>query len=106
MKPEVPEGFAVRVFANGPNQPRVMRTAPNGDIFLAESGTGRVLFFAGKSIRHRPAKPTVFAAGLDWPFGIAFYPPSRPRYVYVGAANQVVRFPCATMRPACATARA
>ena len=29
--PEVPEGFAVEVFAEGLNQPRVIRIAPNGD---------------------------------------------------------------------------
>jgi glucose/arabinose dehydrogenase len=93
LMPDVPKGFAVKVFADGLNQPRVMRIAPNGDIFLAESGSGRVLVFAADSAGNLPAKPEVFAAGLDRPFGIAFYPPNNPRYVYVGAANQVVRFP-------------
>jgi glucose/arabinose dehydrogenase len=93
VMPDVPKGFAVQVFASGLNQPRVMRIAPNGDIFLAESGSGRVLVFAAGSAGHLPAKPEVFAEGLDRPFGIAFYPPTEPRYVYVGAANQVVRFP-------------
>jgi glucose/arabinose dehydrogenase len=94
--PDVPEGFAVRVFARGLNQPRVLRTAPNGDIFVAESGSGRILVFAARSVRHLPARPVVFAGGMDRPFGIAFYPPNRPRYVYVAAANQVVRFPYRT----------
>ena len=31
---------------------------------------------------------------MNEPFGIAFYPPGpNPQYVYVGEANQVVRFP-------------
>lgn len=30
--PNVPKGFAVQVFANGLNQPRVIRVAPNGDV--------------------------------------------------------------------------
>ncbi|WP_203789107.1 PQQ-dependent sugar dehydrogenase [Paractinoplanes rishiriensis] len=93
MKPKVPDGFAVRVVARGLNQPRVMRTAPNGDVFVAESGSGRVLVLAAKSLRHPPATPVVFTEGLDRPFGIAFYPPDKPRYVYVAAADQVVRFP-------------
>src|SRR5437868_7131425 len=38
--PDVPKGFAVQVFAKGLKQPRVVRTAPNGDIFVAESGSG------------------------------------------------------------------
>jgi glucose/arabinose dehydrogenase len=91
--PDVPAGFAVQVFATGLNKPRVIRIAPNGDIFLAESGSGRVLVFAGDSARNLPANPQVFAEGLDRPYGIAFYPPAEPRFVYVGAANQVVRFP-------------
>lgn len=91
--PEVPDGFAVQVFASGLNEPRVIRIAPNGDIFVAESGAGRVLVFAADSAGGAPATPEVFAEGLDRPFGIAFYPPAEPRHVYVGAANQVVRFP-------------
>jgi len=93
VMPAVPDGFAVEEFATGFNQPRVMRIAPNGDIFLAESGSGRVLTFAADSAGNLPATPEVFAEGLDRPFGIAFYPPTDPRYVYVGGANQVVRYP-------------
>jgi glucose/arabinose dehydrogenase len=40
-----------------------------------------------------PAKPEVFAENLDQPYGIVFLPPADPRYVYVAAANQVVRYP-------------
>ena len=90
--PKVPDGFAVQVFASGFKQPRTLRIAPNGDIFLSESGTGRVLVFrAGAG--DAPAKPEVFAENLDRPYGIAFHPPADPRYVYVAAANQVVRYP-------------
>jgi glucose/arabinose dehydrogenase len=39
------------------------------------------------------AKPEVFAENLDRPYGIVFHPPTDPRYVYVAAANQVVRYP-------------
>ena len=38
--PDVPKGFAVQVFAKGLKQPRVIRIAPNGDIFVAESASG------------------------------------------------------------------
>lgn len=91
--PNVPKGFAVEVFAKGLNQPRVIRVAPNGDIFLAESGSGRVLVFAADAAKDMPAKPEIFAEGLDRPFGIVFQPPSDPKYVYVAATNQVVRYP-------------
>jgi len=91
--PEVPNGFNVEVFATGLEEPRVIRIAPNGDVFVAESAAGRVVVFARESAQNAPAKPEVFAEGLDRPFGIAFHPPKDPEHVYVGAANQVVRFP-------------
>lgn len=90
--PKVPDGFAVQVFASGFKQPRTLRVAPNGDVFLSESGAGRVLVFrAGAS--GTQAKPEVFAENLERPYGIAFVPPANPQYVYVAAANQVVRYP-------------
>jgi glucose/arabinose dehydrogenase len=91
--PDVPEGFTVQVLASGLNEPRVIRIAPNGDIFVAESGSGRVLVFSADPAGGAPATPEVFAENLEQPYGIVFHPPSEPQHVYVGAANQVVRFP-------------
>jgi glucose/arabinose dehydrogenase len=93
MLPDVPEGFAVEVFARGLDQPRVLRMAPNGDLFVAESGSGRVLLFAAGAADDMTAEPAVFADGLDRPFGIAFHPIDEPQFVYVGTADKVVRFP-------------
>jgi len=89
--PKVPDSFAVEVFAGGFDKPRTLRVAPNGNIFLAESGTGRVLVFRPGA--GAPAKPEVFAENLDRPYGIVFHPPADPQHVYVAAANQVVRYP-------------
>ncbi len=88
--PRVPDGFAVSVFASGLKQPRRIRVAPNGDIFLSESGNGRVLVFPANAAGG--TAPHVFAENLDRPYGIAFVPPADPQYVYVAAANQVVRY--------------
>ena len=41
QKPVVPPGFEVNLFASGLAGPRTLRTAPNGDIFVAESSAGR-----------------------------------------------------------------
>ena len=89
--PKVPDGFTVRVFASGLKAPRNMQVAPNGDIFLAEFGAGRVLVFRRGD--NPPAQPQVFAEDLDRPYGIAFLPPANPQWVYIAAANQVVRYP-------------
>jgi glucose/arabinose dehydrogenase len=89
--PKVPTGFTVGLYANGLQNPRLMRTAPNGDVFVAESAQNRIRVLRGTSSAE---VSKVFAEGLDRPFGIAFYPPGpEPRFVYVGNVNSVVRFP-------------
>ena len=40
-----------------------------------------------------PVEDTVFARGLTRPYGIAFYPPDKPQWVYVANTDSVVRFP-------------
>lgn len=91
--PDVPEGFAVEVFATGLTQPRVIRIAPNGDIFVAESEAGRVSVFPADATA--PATPETYAEGLDRPFGIVFYPADAPTWIYVASADKVVRYPYA-----------
>ena len=91
--PRVPPGFTVQLWATGLDTPRSLRTAPNGDVFLAESGAGRIRVWKTRPGSDHPDAPATFAAGLDQPFGIAFWPPSQPRYVYVAETSRVVRFP-------------
>jgi hypothetical protein len=89
----VPPGFTVRLFLAGLSNPRVLRTAPNGDIFLAETGAGRVRVLRTTDGADAPSQNQVFAEGLNGPFGIAFYPPGKdPQWVYVANNNAVVRF--------------
>jgi cytochrome c2 len=38
----VPHGFEVRLFAAGLSDPRLVRVAPNGDIFIAETARNRI----------------------------------------------------------------
>ena len=91
-KPNVLEGFSVAELASGMSQPRVIRVAPNGDVFVADSGSGEIdVFRMGED--GSVAKKGVFATGLDQPYGIAFYPQDNPRYVYVANTGSVVRYP-------------
>src|ERR1700761_5214619 len=39
--PQVPPGFRIELFAEGLSGPRIIRAAPNGDIFVAETRAGR-----------------------------------------------------------------
>ncbi len=91
--PVVPPGFTVQVWATGLDMPRVLRTAPNGDVFLAESGAGRIRVWRPAPGAEHPGTAATFAGQLDQPFGIAFWPPERPRYVYVAETSRIVRFP-------------
>jgi glucose/arabinose dehydrogenase len=75
--PVAPAGFVVTLFAQGLDEPRVLRVAPNGDIFVAESSAGRIRVVRGQGDKAGPAPATTFAQDLDQPYGIAFYPP-RP----------------------------
>jgi glucose/arabinose dehydrogenase len=92
--PKALPGFKVHLYATGLHNPRLMRTAPNGDIFLAETSAGDVKVFRGITAAHKPQKVQIFAKGLNTPFGIAFYPPgSNPQWVYVADMDAVLRFP-------------
>ncbi len=90
---EVPPGFSVQLFASGLSGPRLLRVAPNGDIFIAETRSGRLRVFRARDGADRPSQAEVFADGLSGPFGIAFYPLGPdPRWIYLGNLNSVVRF--------------
>ena len=91
--PIAPKGFKVELYATGLDNPRLLRTAPNGDIFLAESETGKIKVFRGVGPDGKPQQTSVFATGLHQPFGIAFYPAGPdPQWIYIGDTDQIVRF--------------
>jgi len=112
--PVAPAGFKVTLYAGGDatpmqradntqfmklsggtfTEPRLIRTAPNGDLFLADSGAGKIIVLRGVKADGKAAQIETFASGLDHPFGIAFYPLGpNPQWVYVGNATTVQRLP-------------
>lgn len=91
--PKAPKGFEVTEFATGLTQPRVIITAPNGDLFVTESAAGRVHVLRDADGDGKPEVSEVFATGLERPFGLAFHPPGpEPTHLYVGNTGSVVRF--------------
>ena len=92
--PKVMPGFKIEQIATGLHEPRLIRTAPNGDLFIAESEKGQIRVLRGIGADGKAQTIEVFATGLDKPFGIAFYPLGpNPQYVYVANTGSVVRFP-------------
>jgi glucose/arabinose dehydrogenase/cytochrome c2 len=89
----VPKGFKVDVFARNVENPRGMRLAPNGDIFLSELHPGRIVVMRPSADGATAASVEVFAQGLNLPFGMAFYPSGEhPQWLYVAENNRVVRY--------------
>lgn len=116
--PVAPPGFKVTLYAGGDftptresssinnqaptvpkapstfREPRLMRTAPNGDIFLADSHGDKIFVLRGAGPDGKAQKISTFASNLNLPFGIAFYPAGpNPQWVYVGNTDSVVRLP-------------
>ena len=113
--PIAPAGFKVQLYAGGdtsaPMQrsenrkeihgptsgtfvmPRIIHTAPNGDLFVADSQAGSILILRGVTPAGKAATVSTYTTGLDHPFGIAFYPAGpNPQWIYVGNATTVMRF--------------
>ncbi|HME11811.1 MAG TPA: sorbosone dehydrogenase family protein [Candidatus Acidoferrum sp.] len=86
--PTVPAGFRVNVFASGFKEARFLAAAPNGDIFLADSGAGEIYILRDAQHSGSAQQREEFASGLNRPFGIAFH----EGYVYVGDTDAVLRF--------------
>ncbi len=86
--PTVPAGFRVNMYAAGFKTPRWLTVAPNGDIFLAETGAGNVVILRDPQNTGGAQQREIFADGLTRPFGIAFH----DDYVYVGEMKRVVRY--------------
>jgi|SRR5665213_788811 len=93
VTPQVPAGFKIELFADGLNGPRQMRVAPNGDIFIAETGPGRIRILRSADGNSKPSANEVFASGLHQPFGIAFFPAgANPQWVYIADTDRILRF--------------
>src|SRR5258708_12984080 len=86
--PTVPSGFHINIFATDFKRPRLLTVAPNGDIFLAETGANQVVILRDPKNTGGVQERVVFASGLVRPFGIAFH----DDYVYIGNMSSLVRF--------------
>jgi len=86
--PTVPQGFRVNIFAAEFKEPRWLTVAPNGDIFLADSGAGKIFILRDPQHTGGAQRREIFATGVNRPYGIVFH----DDYVYIGATNALLRF--------------
>jgi glucose/arabinose dehydrogenase len=92
---QVPPGFKIELYAEGFRDPRYLLTAPNGDIFVAESRANQIKVLRDTKDSGKPDVTEIFAErDLNKPFGMAFYPPGNdPQFLYVANTDGVIRFP-------------
>jgi glucose/arabinose dehydrogenase len=84
----LPVGFRISVFAESIGGARWLALAPNGDVFVADSGSGEIGILRGVGPDGRFQQKFTFATGLLQPFGMAFW----RNYLYVAQTGEVVRF--------------
>jgi glucose/arabinose dehydrogenase len=85
----VPTGFVANAFAENLSHPRWLEVAANGDVFLAESNSGRITLLRDADRDGRAETIATFIAGFDQPHGMAI----RPGWFYIADADGVWRLP-------------
>ncbi len=89
--PDVPQGFAVSIFADRLTNARWMAVAPNGDVFLAEPSDsgGKITILRDSNGDGKADKSFTFiSSGFVYPHGLAFH----DGYLYVGDLKGIWRF--------------
>jgi len=87
--PAKSETFTVDTFAEGGfTEPRWMALAPNGDVFLSDARSGKIIVLRDANKDGVAEERFVFVEAMKQPFGIAFW----RGYVYIGNTDAVIRF--------------
>ena len=84
---QVPQGFAVSIFAEGLSGVRMLEMGPDGRLYAVRSSAGEIVRFDLNADGTANGGPAVVATGLRQPFGLAF----RDGDLYVGETHQVIR---------------
>jgi glucose/arabinose dehydrogenase len=83
----VPAGFAVRIFASGLQAPRLMTAGPDGALYVAETGAGRIVRLADANNDGLADAVQPVADDLTAPHSVEWYQGS----MYVAGTGMVVR---------------
>ena len=69
----VPEGFTVQIFAEGLNGPRFMAVGPDGVLYVADRGNGRIVALPDANEDGQADEIHVFAEGLNAPHSLVYH---------------------------------
>lgn len=83
----LPPGFTAEVYASGLSRPRFITFSPDGVLYVAEAGGGRVIALPEDQAPGRAARQVTVASGLESPNSLAF----AGNVLYVGEVSRVAR---------------
>ena len=86
----LPPGFAIAVFADGLDGPRMMTLGPDGQVYVAERGAGKIIRLPDADLDGRADAVETLAEGLTAPSSLEFY---KDGSLYVGETTRILRFP-------------
>jgi glucose/arabinose dehydrogenase len=84
---QLPPGFHATLFASGLSGPRFDTVGPDGTLYVAERGSGRVVALLDPGHSGRATQTVVVADGLNDPTSLDF----AQGALYVGEANRITR---------------
>jgi glucose/arabinose dehydrogenase len=85
---DLPSGFGISVFAGGLDTPRNMAIGPDGQLYVAERGAGRIIRLPDINHDGLSDRLQVVAVGFDSPSSLAFY---KDGSLYISTPTQVFR---------------
>lgn len=86
----LPPGFRISLFSDGLDDPRMMTIGPDGQLYVAERGAGRILRLTDADMNGSLDQIEIVAEGLNAPSSLAFF---QDGSLYVGETTRVLRFP-------------
>jgi glucose/arabinose dehydrogenase len=84
----LPPGFAISIFAQNLDSPRMMALGLDGQLYVAERGAGRIVRLPDRNADGTADNLEVVARGLNSPSSLAFY---RDGSLYVGETSRILR---------------
>jgi glucose/arabinose dehydrogenase len=84
----LPPGFGISVFSQDLSDPRMMALGPDGELYVAERGAGRIVRLPDRDDDGVADGVEVVASGLRAPSSIAFYVDGS---LYVGETTRILR---------------
>lgn len=84
---QLPPGFRANIFAEGLNGPRFLALGPEGDVYAADRGNGRIVILPDADNDGEADEVRVFAEDLTAPHSLVYHDDAW----YVGVPNGIVR---------------